>query len=153
MKKVKTIDVFFKRKSSDNCDLSHPVNDDSPSVEANTSKYPRLETKDHSNHSFDINNLERDPGLRPQIWEYPVNQQDEVIRAYLKLGPYRMHLSEYPLSNEKHPGRFQASWFGKFPWLEYSPTKDAAYCFYCYLFSKPIVCHGTDAFTVKGFNN
>lgn len=27
---------------------------------------------------------ERDPGLRRQIWEYPVNQQDEVRRAYLK---------------------------------------------------------------------
>ncbi|TYI43910.1 hypothetical protein ES332_A01G200200v1 [Gossypium tomentosum] len=36
---------------------------------------------------------------------------------------------------------------------KYSPTKDAIYCFSCYLFSKHIVRHGTDAFTMKGFNN
>ncbi|XP_071714266.1 uncharacterized protein [Rutidosis leptorrhynchoides] len=37
---------------------------------------------------------------------------------------------------------------------EYSPTTDSAYCFICYLFSdKPNVRKGTDAFTVKGFNN
>jgi hypothetical protein len=27
--------------------------------------------------------LERDPGLRPQIWQYPLNQRDDVVRAYL----------------------------------------------------------------------
>nr|KJB15820.1 hypothetical protein B456_002G197900 [Gossypium raimondii] len=64
-----------------------------------------------------------------------------------------MKKSEYPLSSDKHPRRFQSSWFCKFPWLEYSPTKDAIYCFSCYLFSKHIVRHETDAFTVKGFNN
>ena len=153
MKKVKTLDAFFKRKSSDTCDVTQPVNEDSPSIEVNTSKCPRLETKDCQSLSFDIDNLERDPGLRPQIWDYPINLRDEVIRAYLEKGPYQIHLSEYPLSTEKHPRRFQFSWFKKFPWLEYSPAKDAAYCFPCFLFSKPVVRHGTDAFTVKGFTN
>nr|KYP39172.1 hypothetical protein KK1_039536 [Cajanus cajan] len=30
------------------------------------------------------NSLERDPGKRPQIWQYPPNQTDEVRRAYLR---------------------------------------------------------------------
>ena len=31
--------------------------------------------------------LQRDPGLRPQIWQYPPDQRDSVRRAYLLLGP------------------------------------------------------------------
>lgn len=37
-------------------------------------------------HDFDIRNLERDPGKRPQIFEYPVDKRDEVRRAYLAYG-------------------------------------------------------------------
>nr|KAJ0184695.1 hypothetical protein LSAT_V11C900476850 [Lactuca sativa] len=46
----------------------------------------------------------------------------------------------------KHPRRFQYSWFNIFPnWLEYSPTTHASYCFICYIFNdKPSVCHGYD---------
>jgi hypothetical protein len=29
---------------------------------------------------------------------------------------------------------FQQHWFGKYDWLEYSESKDAAFCFYFYLF-------------------
>ena len=42
--------------------------------------------------------LERDPGLRPQIWEYPSNQRDQVHRAYLQLGPMQPLLKSYPQS-------------------------------------------------------
>lgn len=31
--------------------------------------------------------LERDPALRPQIWQYPHDVRDEVRRAYMQLGP------------------------------------------------------------------
>ena len=34
-----------------------------------------------------IESLERDPALRPQVWQYPPNQRDDVRRAYLRLGP------------------------------------------------------------------
>ncbi|KAG6674257.1 hypothetical protein I3842_15G033100 [Carya illinoinensis] len=53
------------------------------------------------------------------------------------MGPYQIRLSKYPFSgSEKHPRRFQASWFVQFgSWLEYSPSKDAAYCLPCYLFT------------------
>jgi hypothetical protein len=55
---------------------------------------------------------------------------------------------------EKNRQRFQSSWYKIFNWLEYSPTKDAAYCLLCYLFGKkPIGRPGANAFTIKGFRN
>ncbi|XP_073050714.1 uncharacterized protein [Primulina eburnea] len=45
--------------------------------------------------------------------------------------------------------RFQKSWFEQFPWLEYSPNKDAAFCFPCFLFQGKEARYG--AFTVDGF--
>ena len=42
----------------------------------------------------------------------------------------------------------------KFGFECYTPTQDTAYCLPCYLFnSKHGVRNGTNAFTVKGFNN
>ncbi|KAG4180509.1 hypothetical protein ERO13_A10G168950v2 [Gossypium hirsutum] len=74
------------------------INENSSTIEVNTSKCPRLESEGDTNLYFDINNLEQDPRLCPQIWEYPANQRDEVIQAYLKMGSYQICLSEYPLS-------------------------------------------------------
>ncbi|KAL8118034.1 hypothetical protein AgCh_015796 [Apium graveolens] len=45
---------------------------------------------------IDINTLERDPGIRIPIWQHPVNQRDEIRRAYIKMGPYQPKLVEYP---------------------------------------------------------
>ena len=48
---------------------------------------------------------------------------------------------------------FQAHWLDKFDWLEYSVAKEAAFCFYCYLFKKPShACRlGNDVFTKDGY--
>ena len=48
-----------------------------------STKTPRLDGKE-----VDINFLERDLGKRIPIWSYPINQQDEIRRAYIKVGPY-----------------------------------------------------------------
>ena len=37
----------------------------------------------------DIDSLDYDPGTRKQIWEYHVNQHDEIRRAYIKKGPHQ----------------------------------------------------------------
>ncbi|KAH9747461.1 DUF4371 domain-containing protein [Citrus sinensis] len=131
MGKSSKIDQYFKRKTleessnppvSENSPISH-VN--SPKFENQLSKSPRIETS-----KVDTQLVERDPGLHRQIWDYDVNQQDEIRRAYIMSGPYQPRLPEYPKSgSEKHPRRFQSLWFDSFPsWLEYSPTKDAAFC-------------------------
>ncbi|KAH7681774.1 Zinc finger TTF-type protein, partial [Dioscorea alata] len=59
----------------------------------------------------------------------------------------------YP-SDEKTHRRFQASWFKLFPkWLEYSPSKDVAFCLPCYLFNKLAGRVGLRAFIVDGFQS
>ncbi|XP_047320270.1 zinc finger MYM-type protein 1-like [Impatiens glandulifera] len=68
------------------------------------------------------------------------------------MGPYQPMLSEYPRSEfGKQQRRFQYSWFKKFPWLEYSPSKDAVFCFPCYLFESGK--SQQSAFTVEGFKS
>nr|GEY53722.1 zinc finger MYM-type protein 1-like [Tanacetum cinerariifolium] len=98
--------------------------------------------------------LIRDPGVQPPISSYPSNLQDEIKRTYITLGPYQLIKSYYPLSPCGHRKRsFQAAWFKRFWWLEYSDKTDYAFCFPCYLFGrKPIGRVGSDTFTVKGFN-
>ncbi|XP_073016062.1 uncharacterized protein [Primulina eburnea] len=101
---------------------------------------------------FDETSLERDPGLRIPMLQHPVNHRDEIRRAYIKMGPYQPKLSEYPRSESgKQHRRFQYTWFKKFPWLEYSPSKDAVFCFPCYLFELSEAQQST--FTIEGFKS
>ena len=44
----------------------------------------------------DISSLERDPGLRLPIWSYPINERDNVWRAYIKLKTCQPKLENYP---------------------------------------------------------
>ena len=72
--------------------------------------------------------MDYDPGTRKQIWEYHVNQRDEIQRAYIKKGPHQPPLETFK-KNGKRNRNFQASWFrNNSKWLEYSPTTDATYC-------------------------
>ncbi|XP_074576695.1 uncharacterized protein LOC141833211 [Curcuma longa] len=104
-----------------------------------------------------VEKLERDPSLRPQIWEYPVSQRDEVRRAYIMLGPMQPKLekNQYkPVFDGHQFRRFQYAWFKKFPlWLEYSVTTGCAYCFICYLFAEKNKGKGaSDVFISAGFS-
>uniref|UniRef100_A0A2N9HM17 TTF-type domain-containing protein n=1 Tax=Fagus sylvatica TaxID=28930 RepID=A0A2N9HM17_FAGSY len=126
MGKPKTIDAFFKKKDVSHSEVNTPppaTNIDTSIPEERPSKCPRIQPKE-----IDTTSLERDPGLRPQICEFPINLQDEIQRAYIKAGPYQ-------------------------PVLDY-PFKESVYCLPCYLFGKkPTGRPGSDAFTVKGFDN
>ncbi|KAG8363729.1 hypothetical protein BUALT_Bualt19G0052600 [Buddleja alternifolia] len=105
---------------------------------------------------IDLFSLERDPGLRRPISEYPIEQRDKVRRAYIMAGPYQPRLGNYPLFGvANHLRSFQESWYGKFSsWLEYSTDKDAAYCLPCYVFSNILSNRfGMNAFTEIGFRN
>ena len=118
--KAKTIDSFFKRKNVGDPKSSTPspstLNHDCSNENENRLEYQKEETE-HEDHlskfqrvetkQIDIRSLERDPRLRPQIWEFDVNQKNEIRRAYLKIGPYQLRLEKYPLSGSgKHPYRF-----------------------------------------------
>ena len=70
---------------------------------------------------FDITSLERDLGLRHPICQYPLNDQENVRRAYVVLQPCQPQLSSYPSSNDTCQGRkFNHKSFKDWPWLEYS---------------------------------
>ena len=61
-----------------------------------------------------------------------------------------MRKEQYPpiqFGSQRH--RLQASCFNTFPWLEYSISQDAAFCFSCFLFQK--YASSQVAFTIDGF--
>jgi hypothetical protein len=165
MKKRKTIDSFFKPiGSTANCIESIRSRGCQGNVEGdnhieNPENSPVVEPMEEEDAELEREQIvatrfERDPGKRSQILELPPDQQDEARRFYISEGPYQPILPEYPLSELAHRRRFQSSWFKQFSWLEYSPHTDRAYCLPCFLFSKkPIGKSGSDAFTVKGFQN
>ncbi|XP_060974109.1 uncharacterized protein LOC133039273 [Cannabis sativa] len=154
MKKSTTIDAFFKRKnvevSTSDVSSNLSVDVDHENSKNRPTKSLRLDIKE----GFDINLLERDPGIRPLIWEYPPEKRDEVRRAYIKAGPYQIILSSYQKSEEAHSRSFQSSWVKLFPsWLEYSPKVDAAFCLPCFLFHSKDAPPRLDAFTINGFRS
>jgi hypothetical protein len=96
-----------------------------------------------------------DPGLRKPIDEYDVGIMDKVRRKYLLMGPCQP--ATHNFRRKQHDvcsGSFNKAWFKKFDWLEYSVEKDAAYCFYCYLFEQAGTNKfGSPAISVSGFSN
>jgi hypothetical protein len=127
--KFRKIDSFLKKRTCEDerdeeiitpTTTTATVND--PSIEVEeiitvTSEHvnvPRVEELKDTVET--LHSLERDPGKRSPIWQYPLNQQDEIRRVYLKWGPYQIQLEDYPLSGkESHPMCFQHSWFSLFP--------------------------------------
>ncbi|XP_073051185.1 uncharacterized protein [Primulina eburnea] len=98
--------------------------------------------------------IERDLGKRKQICEYHVNVRDEIRRSYLNMGPYQPDMLEYPGTKfGSQNRRFQKKWFQKFYWLEYSPSTNKAYCFYCFLFLNDVNSSNISALVNEGFDN
>ncbi|KAF5204732.1 hypothetical protein FRX31_005681, partial [Thalictrum thalictroides] len=59
---------------------------------------PRVETQE-----IDTSSLERDPGLRQDIWSYPPSKREDIRRAYLKFGPYQpMPTKNKPFPRDKN---------------------------------------------------
>lgn len=74
--------------------------------------------------------VEHDLGLRSEIWEYPIDEQDQAHRIYINHGPFQFRNDKYPYSGaEAHPHCFQSHWFKDFPWLEYSHAKMQHFAF------------------------
>ncbi|KDO40671.1 hypothetical protein CISIN_1g047049mg, partial [Citrus sinensis] len=70
------------------CDVDDPKLDEQPA-----SKSRKVEAQ-----SENIAQLERDVKLRKPIWTYLVNQQDDVRKMYINMGPYQPKLEEFPPS-------------------------------------------------------
>ncbi|KAK9666171.1 hypothetical protein RND81_14G166300 [Saponaria officinalis] len=101
---------------------------------------------------YDITSLERDPEKRHPIDSYPLNERDNIRRAYVVHGPYQPHLKNYPNNKRGAQGRrFCHKWFKEWHWLEYSIEHDKAYYFPCFLFDEFIPSRHP-SFTEDGFN-
>ncbi|CAI0445048.1 unnamed protein product [Linum tenue] len=103
-----------------------------------------------SDGGFDENSLVLDPALRTKISSFHPNVRDQVRRFFLQKGPIQPKSHAFPARNfSGRQRKFQASWFKKYNWLDYSVSKDAAYCLYCYVFSKR--GGSNDGFIGEGF--
>ncbi|XP_062028376.1 uncharacterized protein LOC133744256 [Rosa rugosa] len=59
----------------------------SPSIPLEECHNERIEREE----SFDVSSLERDPGIRRPICKYPLNEGDNIRKAYVVLGSYPSH--------------------------------------------------------------
>ncbi|CAH9140347.1 unnamed protein product [Cuscuta epithymum] len=129
----------------------------SPTIQesSNTNEEPN-NNQSFSGEEFDSSQLPSDPGLRIPISSYNPNIRDQVRRAYLQKGPCQPFEHKFPMKvvSANKSRRFIPAWFTEHDWLEYSISKDAAYCLYCYLF-KPNKGKqsGGDVFVTVGFNS
>jgi len=158
MKRKKTIDSFFKPIVSSSCVPENPnaTNDQTTPIDVQVPEQNATPPSEAQQARNVTTAFERDPGKRTQIWQLSPTEQDEAIRFYISEGPYqpKFEPDEYPYNDAIHRRRFCRNWYADFWWLEYSPHTKRAYCFPCFLFSKkPIGKAGSDAFTVKGFQN
>lgn len=123
-------------------------------VDSSNNQLPSSEESGVINNSrveFNPNDIVSDPGLRKSIEDFAIVIRDQVRREYLTRGPCQPIAHNYPqkvFSNVKRS--FRPAWFKNFEWLEYSISKDAAFCFCCYLFGNS---NRVDAFTKNGFSN
>ncbi|XP_062080273.1 uncharacterized protein LOC133785028 [Humulus lupulus] len=119
-------------------------------------KNDKITKSSYADVNINLENLESDPGLRTPIMDHPLKIRDQVRRAYMQKGPCQPHLKPFPSTKVGTQSRaFNGAWYEEFQnWLEYSVSKDGAFCLYCYLFKSN--CGGQsggDSFVGQGFRN
>ncbi|XP_058746988.1 uncharacterized protein LOC131619973 [Vicia villosa] len=114
------------------------------------------ETPPNVANEFNPNEIVRDPGCRKQIHVYASDIQDQVRRAYILKGPTQPDLARFPRTPfGKYSRAFCKAWYKNYTWIEYSESKDATYCFYCFLFKPPGRAEhfGYEVFNKDGFKD
>lgn len=114
--------------------------------------------ENHSRVEIELNleEIVSDPKLRKPIEDFDIVIRDQARRAYLTKGPCQLWGHNYPQTKYgKQERSFQDVWYKTFPWLEYSISEDAVFCFWCYLFKQSDKGgrYAEDAFTKTGFKN
>lgn len=69
-------------------------------------------------------------------------------------GPTQPRIS-FPAKDQDHKRSFQAAWYQRYTWLEYSESSNAAFCFACrhFLGLASRATHAEKTFTSAGFSN
>ncbi|XP_058751195.1 uncharacterized protein LOC131624263 [Vicia villosa] len=129
------------------------------SIEKVNVKQPEAEVEETPHNvanDFNPNEIVRDSGCRKQIHEYAPDIQDQVRRAYILKGPTQPDLARFPRTQFGKSSRaFCKAWYKSYTWIEYSESKDATYCFYCFLFKPPGRAEhfGDEVFNKDGFKD
>ena len=112
-KKIRRIDDFFKPSDRSNSQLSQQS---SASSESNTGALPKTAAV---NVSSSTNEKQKS-----SPWDITAILSESEVSERLE----RHVLKEFP----KSAGRsFHSEWYRRFIWLEYSVSKDAAFCYAC----------------------
>lgn len=116
---------------------------------------PATPNPTHSPVANPTDEVVSDPGLRKQIIEFDIGSRDRIRREYISKGACQPKVHNFPRTQFGNSTRsFREAWYKKYDWLEYSISKDAAYCFICFLFKPINVIHfGDEAYTRIGFRN
>ncbi|XP_075101143.1 uncharacterized protein LOC107768311 [Nicotiana tabacum] len=109
--------------------------------------------QDQQSERANLRSLEVDPGERLAIQKYHPNDHDAIRRKYIQKGLFQPREHKFPQRNFYGKlRRFNPQWFDEYDWLEYSITKDAAFCLYCYLFQDDCINQGEgDVFSTIRF--
>ena len=100
---------YYKRKSSSissdnhipnssppNLDSSNSIQNSSPPIPNSSYPIGGNSTPQQNELKVDLDNLERDPGKRIPMKDYPLNIQDEVRRAHTLMEPFRAKDHDFP---------------------------------------------------------
>ncbi|KAK1354287.1 zinc finger MYM-type protein 1-like [Heracleum sosnowskyi] len=110
------------------------------------------EKRARTNNNLASDDIESDPARRKPINEYDPRRRDDIRRKYVQMGPCRPLSYVFPPTQcGENMRSFHISWFHNREWLEYSISKDAAFCFWCYLFGERR--DGEQTFIKNGFKN
>ncbi|KAG5613349.1 hypothetical protein H5410_024630 [Solanum commersonii] len=113
--------------------IGHPSSSSTHSSTASTIA-PKIQRKTFIS-DVDLESLEADPGIRKAIAEYNPNRRDDIRRYYILKKPCQPKDHKFPKTKfGKEMRQFFPDWFNDRKWLEYSITKDVAFCLCCYLF-------------------
>ncbi|XP_025193665.1 uncharacterized protein LOC112593488, partial [Melanaphis sacchari] len=79
-----------------------------------------------------------DSNLHPDEPKTSISKNQIEFKQRILKGPYQPVLKIFPrttFGNANKQRSFQHSWYNLFPWLEYSPKADLAFCFPCRMFN------------------
>ncbi|KAH0737544.1 hypothetical protein KY290_036249 [Solanum tuberosum] len=133
--------------------IGHPSSSSTHPSTASTIA-PKIQRKTFIS-DVDLESLEADPRIRKVIAEYNPNIRDDIRRYYIlkKLCQPKDH--KFPKTKfRKEMRQFFPDWFNDRKWLEYSITKNVAFCLCCYLFKNECGSRGDvvdAALTKTGF--
>ncbi|XP_071730713.1 uncharacterized protein [Rutidosis leptorrhynchoides] len=124
--------TFWSKSALTTCDITGMVRiglrDLYPTKGSLALRYRGAPNEKPNSREFTLDSLVRDLGLRPSIVEYPSNQRDEIRRECIRLGPYQIHRSNYPLSasgSKAGSGGFTIKGLNK--WKKINCGKDCAF--------------------------